>query len=268
MSLPATGTTREAQMSDTGAADGLRQPDAGRLVEALALSEPLIGFYDAPDPEPFAPCAQPPSGAGRGACVFDYRRRWLQGEWLHLTRESHVCGGAQRSLCGVQTRSREDFIAFLCDDEGLRASRELMAAWIDTSHTYQPRHEHLIIGPLVPQQYDWLRTVTFYVNADQLSVLQHGAYYDSDGTGPPPVIVPFSSGCGELISVFDDLDIPQAAVGSTDIAMRHLLPANLLAFTVTRPMFERLCALDERSFLGKGFLKRLKKARGHAWGRS
>ena len=57
-------------------------------------------------------------------------------------------------------------------------------------------------------------------------------------------------------------------MGSTDIAMRHVLPADLLAFTVTQPMFEQLCALDEHSFLGKGFLKRLKKARGQAWGRS
>ena len=255
-------------MSDTSGADDPRQPDVGRLLEALGTAEPLIGFYDAPDPAPFQPYVDPPGGAGRGACIFDYRRRWLQGERLHLTRESHVCGGAQRSLCGLQTRSREEFIAFLYEDEGLRASRELMAAWIDTSHTYDACHEHLIIGPLVPEQYAWLRTVTFYVNADQLSLLQHGAYYNSDPSGPPPVIVPFSSGCGELISVFDDLGLPQAALGSTDIAMRHVLPADLLAFTVTRPMFEQLCALDERSFLGKGFLKRLKKARGQEWSRA
>jgi hypothetical protein len=252
-------------MSDTSAADGPRQPDMGRLLEAIGTAEPPIGFYDAPDPAPFHPYLDAPSGAGRGACIFDYRCRWLRGERLHLTRDSHVCGGAQRSLFGLQTRSREDFIAFLYGDEGLRASRELMSAWIDASHTYQPQNEHLIIGPLVPSHYAWLRTVTFYVNADQLSVLQHGAYYNSHPSGPPPVIVPFSSGCGELISVFDDLDLPQAAVGSTDIAMRHVLPADLLAFTVTRPMFEQLCALDERSFLGKGFLKRLKKARGQAW---
>ena len=255
-------------MPDALDTDGPHQPPFDRLAEALALSEPLIGFYDAPDAAPFAPYVDPPDGAGRGACIFDYRRRWLQGERLHLTRQSHICGGAQRSLCGLQTRSREEFIAFLCDDEGLRASRELMADWIDASHTYRPRHEHLIIGPLVPHQYAWLRTVTFYVNPDQFSVLQHGAFYNSDAAGPAPVIVPFSSGCGELVAVFDDLDVPQAAVGSTDIAMRHVLPANLLAFTVTRPMFEQLCALDAHSFLGKGFLKRLKKVRGQAWGRS
>jgi hypothetical protein len=33
-------------------------------------------------------------------------------------------------------------------------------------------------------------------------------------------------------------------------------------FTVTKPMFERLASLDERSFLSKPFWKRLMKARG------
>jgi hypothetical protein len=34
-----------------------------------------------------------------------------------------------------------------------------------------------------------------------------------------------------------------------------------LAFTVTLPMFEQLCRLDEKSFLYKPFLRNLQKAR-------
>jgi hypothetical protein len=44
--------------------------------------------------------------------------------------------------------------------------------------------------------------------------------------------------------------------------MRHYLPPDILAFTVTKPMFERLCSLGERSFLHKPFLTKLRKARG------
>ena len=44
--------------------------------------------------------------------------------------------------------------------------------------------------------------------------------------------------------------------------MRGDLPANVLAFTVTAPMFARLCVLGDDSFLGKGFLGQLRKARG------
>jgi hypothetical protein len=44
--------------------------------------------------------------------------------------------------------------------------------------------------------------------------------------------------------------------------MRRHLPPDILTFTVTRLMFRQLCALDERSFLYKPFLRRLKTARG------
>ena len=242
------------------------RPDPTRLLQALALREPLIAFSDAPDPDPFAPLVEAGPGRGRGACIFEYRPHWLAGETLHLTPQSRVCGGALRSCWGVETRSREDFITFLYEEEGLRASRELMEAMIDEPRKFHARHEHILIGPLRLELYEYVRTITFYVNPDQLSVLQHGAYYAWRPDTPPPVIVPFSSGCGELATVFADLDAPQASVGSTDIAMRDVLPPDLLAFTATKPMFEQLCALDDRSFLGKGFLARLKKARGDEWG--
>ncbi len=61
---------------------------------------------------------------------------------------------------------------------------------------------------------------------------------------------------------FRDLDKPQAAVSGTDIAMRDQLPQGVLGFTVTVPMFKQLCELGEDSFFGKGFLKRLRRARG------
>jgi hypothetical protein len=61
---------------------------------------------------------------------------------------------------------------------------------------------------------------------------------------------------------FVDLEIPQAAIGTTDIAMRHYLPADILSVAVTRTMFQQLCELDENSFLNKPFLQKLRKSRG------
>ena len=54
----------------------------------------------------------------------------------------------------------------------------------------------------------------------------------------------------------------QAIIGATDIAMRRFLPPELLAFTVTKPMFEQLRGLDEKSFLYKPFRQDLRKERG------
>ena len=65
-----------------------------------------------------------------------------------------------------------------------------------------------------------------------------------------------------MLGLFDELSIPQAMIGATDIAMRQYLPPDTLAFTVNKPMFEQLCLLDERSFLYKPFWQNLRKARG------
>ncbi len=136
-----------------------------------------------------------------------------------------------------------------------------MADWLDNAPTYRPEHGNVLVGPLRPEQAGYLKTVTFWVNPDQLSVLQHGAYHHHAWGTPDPVTVPFGSGCSELIVPFRDLSLPEAVIGGTDVAMRGDIPAGLLAFTVTVPMFAQLCALDAQSFLGKGFLAQLREAR-------
>ena len=105
------------------------QPDSEHLLQRIDLTTPLIGFYDAPDVTPFKPLVQPESAEQN--CVFTFYNNWLAGETLHLTREHFGCGGAGHWLCGVMTRSREDFITFLVDGEGLKASRDIMNQWID-----------------------------------------------------------------------------------------------------------------------------------------
>ena len=236
------------------------QPDPSNLLAQVGMETPLIGFYDAPDISPFVPLVEPV--AGERACVFDFFENWLQGETLHLTRENYGCGGAGYWICRQETRSREDFVSFLVDQEGLKASHELMNKWIDETKPYQMEHSNILIGPLRESQYDHLKTVTFFVNPDQLGLLSIAANYHSAPGDPPPIIAPFGSGCGELVALFEDLNIPQAAIGATDIAMRHAVPPDVLAFTVTRPLFELLCKLDKNSFLYKPFWKKLQKARG------
>ena len=236
-----------------------KQPNPQTLIDRLGLSVPLIGLYDAPVPEPFAPLVAPKTGE----CVFVFYEDWCQGKTLHLTRERYGCGGCGRWMFDILTRSREAFITFLVDDEGLKDTRELMERWIDASRPYRKTHEHILIGPLKAALWEHLKTVTFFVDADQLAGLVYGTQYYSEPGDPPPLIAPFGSGCMELIP-FEDLDVPQAALGATDIAMRRHLPPEILAVTTTRSMFERLCSLDERSFLYKPFLKNLQKARGRA----
>lgn len=236
-----------------------KQPDANNLLKRIDIKLPLIGFYDAPDAKLFEPLVIPEPGD----CIFTFFTDWLNGKTLHINREHYGCGGAGYWMCGIQRRSKEEFIKFLVDDEGLKASPKLMEEWLVASHTYRSRFAHMFIGPLKDDQWTYLKSVSFLVNPDQLSTLMLGAQYHSSPLDPPPVIAPFGSGCMELLP-FDDETIPQAAIGATDIAMRQHLPPDILAFTVTSPMFQRLCDLDEKSFLYKPFLQRLRKERGLA----
>lgn len=234
------------------------QPDPSIIIQRLSITEPLIGFYDAPDPAPFEPLVVP----GARQCVFASIKKWREGKTLHLTREKHGCGGLH--LFGESSMTRGQLVDFLCGEEGLRADRELMESWLDSVPSYRSKHPHLLFGPLRANQYDYLRSVTFYVNPDQLAVLCVGAGYYSRPGDIEPVVARFGSGCMQLAGLFDDLEAPQALIGSTDQAMRKYIEPCTLAFTVTRPMFELLCrwAGDPRSSLHSEFTGSLIKARG------
>jgi len=238
------------------------QPDPSTLLRKIGLETPLIGFFDAPEVAPFEPVVRLESGDS--SCIFSFYTNWMIGETLLLTSESFGCRGAGSCLFGVATRSPEAMVTFLVDEEGLKGSRDVMRRWIDRRVSYRPEHTNLLIGPLRQDQYRYLKTVTFYVNPDQLAALLLGANYNSGPDDPTPVMAPFGSGCSQLLPLIGDLTVPQAIVGATDIAMRQWLPPDTLAFTVTKPMFAQLCELDERSFLYKPFLRRLQEARTRA----
>lgn len=238
-------------------------PNPEKLLKNLELSLPLIGVYDVPGVEGGEVMLEPE--AGKNLCIFKFYADWLEGRTLHLTMEKSGCGGCTYWLFGKETRDREDFVSFLADTEGLKDSHELMNRWLDHLTPYSPVNEHILIGPIEKNEeyQEYLKTVTFLVTPDQLSVLTIGAQYFCAPDDPlAPVIAPFGSGCMQMLALFRDLDYPQGIIGGTDIAMRSALSPELITFTVTVPMFRQLCQLDERSFLYKPFLRGLKKSRG------
>jgi hypothetical protein len=234
-------------------------PDPTKFLERANIKTKLVGFYDAPDPQAFKPLLEP--AVNRRGCIFAYYKQWQKGRTLHLTSEKYGCGGAGHWLCGVESRSEDDYVEFLVDEEGLKASHELMREWLKVNRPYQQEHDHILIGPLNDDQYPYLKSVTFFVKPDQLALLITGAQYNRSPGDPLPVLTPFGAGCMQMVSLFPDLSIPQGVLGATDIAMRQYLPADVVAFTVTKSLYAELCALDEDSFLEKPFWERLQKAR-------
>ena len=234
------------------------KPDPTKLLEIAGIKTPLIGFYDVSDSKPFEPFAKPKQ------CFFSSYENWLKGESICISEGESKCRGGGYWVGGVEFTTRENFAKVLNQREGFKSSDELMCQWLENLKPYMIENGYVVIGPLKDDQYEHLKTVTFFVNPDQLSLLLLGAEYNNASTSDNPVITTFGSGCGQIAALFGDFnsDIPKAIIGATDIAMREHLPPDILAFTVNKPMYKQLCELDEKSFLYKHFWKRLRKARG------
>lgn len=229
------------------------------LLQQSDYINPVVAFYDAPAETPFENCIEiKPTGH---VCFFAHYKNWMQGKTLRITKDNYGCGGCGTWLFNDQVKSREDYIKFLADDEGLKANHDLMGKWFDDAKRYEPEHGAVFFGPYNPQFGQFVKSVTFFINADQLSLFILAANYFASPEDPEPVKAPFGSGCMELLPKFDSLDYPQAIIGATDLAMRKYLPPEILAFTVNMPMYENLCKIDEESFLNKPFLAGLKRAR-------
>jgi len=227
------------------------------LCAAADLDARPVGLYDAPEPERFAPVVS------LRRCLFDHYEDWQRGNTLLFDQASKGCPGCGYWLTGVgRFPSRQAMVEFLTVKEGLRETHALTEAWLDACPVQPPAHGHILIGPVRPELDEYLKTITFFVTPDQLSVLLYGAHYHAHPDDPAPVLAPFGSGCGLMHSLFPDLTKAQAVIGATDIAMRPNMPPNRLSFTVTVPMLRRLLRLDDgHSFLGKHFLSKLKSAR-------
>lgn len=103
----------------------------------------------------------------------------------------------------------------------------------------------------------YLKSVTFFVNPDQLSALVVAANYHALPKDGNPVEVPFGAGCMQLLHFLPANDKPKAILGATDLAMRRYLPRDMMAFTVNTKMFDQLCSINQQSYLTKPFLKDL-----------
>ncbi len=229
------------------------------LLEITGISYPPIGVYDLPDPSAFAPFSKPDH------CIFSDFTAWMDGsKSTMISKEnaaSYGCPGTGYWLCGIESMPREAVAGYLAGQEGLKSSPDTMCHWLEAHPPYPMKNKAIVISRLRDDYYEFLKTVTFFISPDQLGLLLTGAEYENASSDQKMVSAPYGSGCGQLLALFNNLDRPRAMIGATDIAMRKYLPWDILAFTVTKPMFEQLCNLDDNSFLNKTFWKELKDAR-------
>ncbi len=229
--------------------------DANYLMDKLGIDIPLIAVYDAPHDAPFDNVIEPISY--KRTCMFAYYNAWMRGQMLKITSTNYGCKGCGYWLFGKESRDREELVDFLCEEEGLKCSKEITNKWLDLKAPYKSKYRCIYIGTYRNSMNQYLKSVTFFVNPDQLSALIIGANYFNDGAQSNTVEVPFGSGCAQFLTLVPQEDEPKAVVGATDLAMRKYLPRNIMAFTVNVAMFEKLCSLGEDSYLNKPFLNDL-----------
>jgi len=128
---------------------------------------------------------------------------------------------------------------------------------------------YVVMKPLrdVDLAVDDVRSITFLANPDQLSALVVLANYD--GEHNENVIIPFAAGCQSIgICTFreNERERPRAVVGLVDLSarknLRRQLGKDLMSFSVTPRMFERMEENVEGSFLQRETWKSLVEQRG------
>lgn len=230
--------------------------NADRLCDIAGITLPLLGVYDVPDTTPFEPFVVPTH------CLFECFPGWLAGKSTKLDKtQTTGCPGGTYWMCGKADMPREQTAGYLAGQEGLKCTVDTMIRWLANHPPYRPHNRFVILSPLRDDNEAFLKTVTFFVNPDQLGLLLTGAEYRNAEADRPLVSAPFGPGCGLMLPFFKDLGRSEAVVGGTDIAMRKFLPADTLMFTVTKPMFRQLCSLDGSSFLEKTFWTDVRETR-------
>jgi len=151
---------------------------------------------------------------------------------------------------------------FLLGERYLK-SPELVREFIACLPTMEVPTRYVVMKPLgnVDAQ-DNVRSITFLVNPDQLSALVVLANYD--GEHNENVIIPFSAGCQSIgICTFreNERDHPRAVVGLVDLSarknLRQQLGRDVMSFSITPKMFERMEANVPGSFLERETWKSL-----------
>jgi len=227
-----------------------------RLMEKLRLSTQPIAVYDAAPDSDFEPLVK----AAGSACCFAYYPRWLKGETLVIERgeggftdPKHGCPGGQNAF-GLGEGYPPFMAHFLTDGagapmgEGLKASPDLAQEFLDRARLVKPSGDTVLIGPLRTRKWEFVKSVSLFVDPDRLAALMTlAAYWSSD---PNLMYAPFSSGCGLLWRELEN-DGNRPVIGCTDIAMRRYLPPDVLCLTVSPGRFEQMIAFPDDAFLNK-----------------
>ncbi len=129
-------------------------------------------------------------------------------------------------------------------------SPELVRKWLDQLPMTDVPTEFVVLKPL-PEvaEHEHPELVVFLVNADQLSALVIATDYRK--ASGEPVVARFGGACQAILWGYEEAkrDRPRGVIGFFDIAMRHVVDRETLAFTAPWALYRELEGNVAGSFL-------------------
>ena len=208
-----------------------------------AFDRQTYGCYGGGTGLGFGMCYESFPGGVDGFCRF-------LADGNEKTEEGRKIG--EQLAAGAGRRMADDFLhgeRYLKDPDSTRR-------FLNVLPTQDIPAQCVVVKPLslADPEVDDIKSVTFFVNPDQLSALVILANYAD--AGEDNVIIPWGAGC-QAIGVMSYRELtrehPRAVVGLTDISARKTVRGSLgrdaMSFTAPWPVFEKMEANVEGSFL-------------------
>jgi hypothetical protein len=143
--------------------------------------------------------------------------------------------------------------------EGLKATSDLAQEFLDQAVPPRPNCDRMLMGPLRPDHFAKVQSVTFFADCDRLAGLMTLASYWS--SAQDEIAAPFSSGCGLMWRELQNEEKDRAILGCTDIAMRRYLPPEIMCLTVSAERFARMVDFPDDCFLTRSWWNELLDSR-------
>jgi uncharacterized protein (DUF169 family) len=223
------------------------------FMEALGMSEYPLLFRYADD----LPKGTLLPREGAWTCLFALLAKTrATGMPAALSASHHGCGGGGYYLGFLET-PREGIEYFLScgipgkmEGERYVKTPELARARIDSMPALPaPKRYGLFTRADMPHSEEEPDVVIFFASPDLLAGLHFLASFDREDDA---VIVPFSSGCGAIVTLplaEDARPDPKAVMGLFDPSARPYVDRNLLTFAVPFRLFIRMAGNVPESFL-------------------
>lgn len=196
-------------------------------------------------------------GMGLGNCYKSFAGG-EEGFYRFLSEGNEGCPGADAIAGAMADAGQKAMAEEFLSGEGYLKNADTARRFVAHLGPREIPAEYVIMRPLEDGDLDnpQLQSITLFVNPDQLSALTVLSHYEHPDK--ERVIVPFAAGCqspGLALYNEQKREFPRAVVGLVDISarknIRHLMPPDLLTFSVTPKMFLELESHVEGSFLEK-----------------